>query len=1084
MGFPSWDDFTKALGRLRQKVDKDIRKFKQDHPRLSKAIEISLDGLPWPLKAIAKHIYKGSEGSEKEKYVAVLDYLDRLESQGEAHYNQVVLELDKLHLEIDDIREITAKESTIQKMQEILISSGEALKEKLDLLKNEIDLVLRKMWEQELLEANLHLVTAHTEFPSGNPSCWRQGYLTLADVKCGYDARRPITDKIMKGIEEEIGLVLYGKSFSGKSMILKRVMFEEIERGYAVLYGDGVVAKANRLRSLIRDIAKNYPYVLVIADNVHKKGSEELFKTFNSFDDASDVRFLFAARVREFISAKKAMDRDDAAAVDTALNRMRKLTVSFDLDEAGPFLKRAVSVSGKETDISDMELEAMARDYYNYYEGDLLLFFHAVLMYLAEDKTSPRNFLARDLNEKTNALGSDDVLWRAALLCSFMGIYGIRLSIDLLERCKVYVDNLQSLSDKNLLFIDAESETKHVYKVRHEKWALEFLTHVYKEKFGNDFPSFDSKYGVGALIQSMLNEIERDDLYNILDRSANLVQDERYMPLCSIVIEDLERSERPDHEKWDLNEKVELLRRGWASYYLKLDDYETAVSYLEKATKINPQDANLLALCGSIMYEYGRTAAAIPYFERALEIDSENGFALEGMGFSLNLLERYEEAISCFDRLLDAHPISDSDLSLSLYHQRFTYVYRSCSLIGLGRYEEARSILDQSLKIDPKNVRALVTKVYLYTQLGEYEEAKANLYRVLELDPENIEAFVANAELLQDSGQHEEAIRNLDRALEIDSNYVNALIAKADSLYELKKYDDAISEISNALRIDPNNLRALMGKGTYLLDPALKIPGLTRTQLYEEAASCIDRALEIDPKNPFILTTRGLALRVLGKYEEAEKSFDRALEIDPERLLALKNKAYSHQRRRQHEEAIQYLERVLELDSMDLEALVAMGRSLILLDKSEKAIPYFDRVLEADPKNIEILLDRAISLKLLGEYETAKADLNKVLELDSENIEAFMAKAELHLELGQHEEAIQYYDRALEIDSGHTLTSETRANALYNMSCVKALQGHSDESLRLLGQATNLDPKVKELAKKDEDFEELRGDRRFRELVD
>ena len=50
-----------------------------------------------------------------------------------------------------------------------------------------------------------------------------------------------------------------------------------------------------------------------------------------------------------------------------------------------------------------------------------------------KETTAPMDFLARDLNEKISSLAGDERLLKAALLCSFMGMFGIPLITGVLE---------------------------------------------------------------------------------------------------------------------------------------------------------------------------------------------------------------------------------------------------------------------------------------------------------------------------------------------------------------------------------------------------------------------------------------------------------------------------------------------------------------------------------------------------------------------------------------------------------------------------------------------------------------------------
>lgn len=54
---------------------------------------------------------------------------------------------------------------------------------------------------------------------------------------------------------------------------------------------------------------------------------------------------------------------------------------------------------------------------------------------------------------------------------------------------------------------------------------------------------------------------------------------------------------------------------------------------------------------------------------------------------------------------------------------------------------------------------------------------------------------------------------------------------------------------------------------------------------------------------------------------------------------------------------------------------------------------------------------------------------------------------------------------------------------LYNLACVESLGGHPEDAVRHLGMAIEASPRFRELAREDSDFDPIRDDRGFRELV-
>jgi hypothetical protein len=82
------------------------------------------------------------------------------------------------------------------------------------------------------------LVTAQTSVAQGENDCRMKGHFRDGDIKSDYDARRPITDKIINSKDNNIGTILYGRPHYRNIMILKRVMFEQIkkEKEYTIIF--------------------------------------------------------------------------------------------------------------------------------------------------------------------------------------------------------------------------------------------------------------------------------------------------------------------------------------------------------------------------------------------------------------------------------------------------------------------------------------------------------------------------------------------------------------------------------------------------------------------------------------------------------------------------------------------------------------------------------------------------------------------------------------------------------------------------------------------------------------------------------
>ena len=82
----------------------------------------------------------------------------------------------------------------------------------------------------------------------------------------------------------------------------------------------------------------------------------------------------------------------------------------------------------------------------------------------------------------------------------------------------------------------------------------------------------------------------------------------------------------------------------------------------------------------------------------------------------------------------------------------------------------------------------------------------------------------------------------------------------------------------------------------------------------------------------------------------------------------------------------------------------------------------------------------------------------------------------LYFRKGMHEEAINQFKEALKIDPASVLP-------YYNLACLYSRKGMEVEALIYLKRALKRDPRVKVWAMTDEDFNGLRSDVVFQELV-
>jgi hypothetical protein len=274
------------------------------------------------------------------------------------------------------------------------------------------------------------------------------------------------------------------------------------------------------------------------------------------------------------------------------------------LQDSSSGLKQALFVtSTDQAQPSEEGIKKAAEELYNSSKKDPF-FFVAAIKYSLQGKSETFDFIKTDIMKKIESLGNEEELWNAALLCSFMGMFGIMpiqvdkptLPANKILECgcgSIYQDYLEYLSSNDEAFLFKEE--KGVYNIRHELWALEFLIYIYCKEFSNYISGLSKKQGYGIwqlskikeligdrvkqLIACILGNIEINDHLSILNRCSSLYNDyDRSKPICKLVVDNYVV---PD--KMNDSEKAKVYCYGLGNFYNSIKDYPRSLQFYDKA---------------------------------------------------------------------------------------------------------------------------------------------------------------------------------------------------------------------------------------------------------------------------------------------------------------------------------------------------------------------------------------------------------------------------------------------------------------------------------------------------------------------
>jgi tetratricopeptide (TPR) repeat protein len=186
--------------------------------------------------------------------------------------------------------------------------------------------------------------------------------------------------------------------------------------------------------------------------------------------------------------------------------------------------------------------------------------------------------------------------------------------------------------------------------------------------------------------------------------------------------------------------RSKLARR--AMTHERLGRYEQASADFDRLIQLDPTDAWALVRRGMAFLELGRHEQAVADFGRALELDATDLGALSGRGEAYRRLGRHQEALADLGRAIELDPGDDG----SHYNYSLVLLLQDRSDEAKIHLRHAVDAVKAKLRKRPEDKKSALNLVTYYVALGNYTEARA-LYRTA---------------LAQGPGEHaDDAIRDL-----------------------------------------------------------------------------------------------------------------------------------------------------------------------------------------------------------------------------------------------------------------------------------------------------------------------------------
>jgi len=306
----------------------------------------------------------------------------------------------------------------------------------------------------------------------------------------------------------------------------------------------------------------------------------------------------------------------------------------------------------------------------------------------------------------------------------------------------------------------------------------------------------------------------------------------------------------------------------------------------------------------------------------------------------LHQRDRTEDARSLYEKILNLQPDNSDALHL-------------LGLINAkdGKTDLALARLNRAHSLDPKNAELLSNLGGIYRKLGRRDDAIACFKAGLAVVPRHPVLHNNLGVTYQDAGRHDAAISSFRAALAGDRRYAEAHNNLGSSLVLLGRPEQAI----------PHFIHAISLAGRY--------PKAVRN-LESALAAC---ELRVAPGRPDTIA-------------DASKLFAKAYDVVGQ----------SHYAQNAHAAALAAFDKSLAHFPDDVNVVTRRVGCLIALERSADVVQVVEGLVASNPSNAKFHAVLGQARAQLGEATKAVADLRRAIALDPDNAEAYALLARAH----------------------------------------------------------------------------------------
>lgn len=240
----------------------------------------------------------------------------------------------------------------------------------------------------------------------------------------------------------------------------------------------------------------------------------------------------------------------------------------------------------------------------------------------------------------------------------------------------------------------------------------------------------------------------------------------------------------------ELGKETLAFKRDLAGAYLETDKTDTAKQIYQEIIAADPTAADYVYLA-KIMEKENKNKKAVEYYEKAIELDSEQQSVYLNLGNLYQKLNNYAAAISTYKKGIENK-------------NNFTpyYIGLGESYFALEEYAAAQKALEKAIEINHNSYYGYFLLGNIAKQAKNYNQALNYYDKSLQYNPDYVEAYLAEGQVQLEKEAYYQAISKFSLAVDKNPEYAESRYYLGLAYYRAEMMEASRSELRKALHID------------------------------------------------------------------------------------------------------------------------------------------------------------------------------------------------------------------------------------------------------------------------------------------